>query len=361
MKSERIKTLESLRAIAFILVFLSHTGIKAFEGIGMWSVSLFFVLSGFVSVAGQYNNELETSFRERFKYMLKKIWRLYPLCFVTNLAMIPFELIGIKKTSFNYIIKKFFINVSLFYEVLPISNTYQLNSPAWFMGTMILFYFCFPIVLKLIKNKRKKEIIINSLFLIAIEICIALIGRRMPIVSFKSKMFKSHIYQWFVYSFPFSRVIDVILGCNLGYMYVLNKGNVINSATKKELIASILSILSIVYAHYDTFYWDIVIVCLPSVLLLIYYFAYGQGKISQIIVNDVFMYIARISAYGFLIHWVVFRYLESATVILFGLDRNFFGYINMTIGFVLTLLCCEVWNKVQKLLNSRIKINQIYW
>lgn len=354
--TKRIKSLEGLRAIAFVLVFLSHTG-PFFEGIGMWSVSLFFVLSGFVSVISQYNKKIETTIKARLKYMIKKIWKLYPLCFVTNLMMLPFDIFGIKKQPIIYIIKKFIINISLIYEIIPISNSYTLNGPAWFMGVLVIFYFCFPGVIKYIKRKDKNQLLSNSLLLIICDICIAIIGKHMPVVPFKNKMYKSHIYQWFVYFFPFSRIIDILIGCNLGGVFIKDNKRVISKASLKELLACILATITIVYAHFDYFYWDIVIVCLPSSILLIYYFAYGQGIISKAIVNKITMYLARISSYGFLIHCVVFRYLESAFVIIFELDKEYFTLINATLGFILTVLCCEIWKKIQKRIDGYIVLD----
>ena len=45
MEKQKIQTLQSLRGLAFMGIFLSHLGLAK---LGAWSVSVFFILSGFV-------------------------------------------------------------------------------------------------------------------------------------------------------------------------------------------------------------------------------------------------------------------------------------------------------------------------
>ena len=53
-KKEKLDYIQIIRAIAFLGVFLSHTGIKAFSASGAWGVSVFFILSGFLMTYNYY-------------------------------------------------------------------------------------------------------------------------------------------------------------------------------------------------------------------------------------------------------------------------------------------------------------------
>lgn len=56
---KKLDSLQAVRALAFLGIFLSHTGIKYFGTTGTWGVSVFFVLSGFLMVYN-YTNLLFT-------------------------------------------------------------------------------------------------------------------------------------------------------------------------------------------------------------------------------------------------------------------------------------------------------------
>ena len=63
---------------------------------------------------------------------------------------------------------------------------------------------------------------------------------------------------------------------------------------------------------YQNLGWTQALVYLPGTASIIYLFACNQGRISKIFENKFFMYVAGLSAYGFLIHFVVFNYIGKA-------------------------------------------------
>ena len=90
----------------------------------------------------------------------------------------------------------------------------------------------------------------------------------------------------------------------------------------------------------------------PSACLIIYLGALGKGKISHFLnKKKSVMYVSKISKYAFLIHQAVFYFLG---VICFHLPviggEQFYNtsskWINLTIGFIITILLSEVWNRV---------------
>ena len=69
---KRITSLQALRAIAFINIFISHCGVTMFFG-GAWGVSLFFVLSGFVMYYAYCERDLGANLLSRIKFAYVKI------------------------------------------------------------------------------------------------------------------------------------------------------------------------------------------------------------------------------------------------------------------------------------------------
>lgn len=87
-RRERIQSLQVVRALGFLGVFIAHCGVTHVET-GPWGVSLFFVLSGFVMVYTYYDRELPASWIQCIKFSAEKIRRLYPL----HILMVFFALI----------------------------------------------------------------------------------------------------------------------------------------------------------------------------------------------------------------------------------------------------------------------------
>lgn len=369
IKKGRIKSLEGLRAFAFLGVVFCHTGLGkgTFSSVGLMGVSLFFILSGFVLVYSQIDKtNYKPSIKYNFKYLAYRLKKLYPLFVLATLSMVIFNLVGETKESVGATILQLALNLALLQEWPPI-RLRSFCGPAWFLCPLALFYFVFPNVLKKIQkdyteDKAKTSIVI----LIVIEIVIALISYFLPRPTYSKDMFLEYnIVNWFVYRFPLSRLIDCLIGCNLGYLYVSNKDKKISYATLKEAVAIILCLVASVIASVVspitpldakipsvdyTIGWSYSLIFLPGSILAIYLFAYNQGKVSKFFENKFFMYLANISVYGFLIHSVIFTYFSKVVYFVLGNSdaaklfmKQYGSWINLTLGFFLTLVACQIW------------------
>ena len=129
----RIKSLEALRALAFMGVMLCHTEIFGLGPLGHWGVSVFFVLSGFVSVISQCQKEpLKTSPKEVIKYATGKIKKLYLLYVLTTLALAIFSFIGDKTEPIGKVLARLLANLLLIQEWLPFQER-SITGSAWFL------------------------------------------------------------------------------------------------------------------------------------------------------------------------------------------------------------------------------------
>lgn len=147
-----IPALTSIRAFAAMGIVLLHfglaTGIKVHPTSWLLtqSLTLFFVLSGFI-LAYRYPS-LETG-RSTARYLLARIARIWPLHLVTLavvvlLSPIPYQVSVGAPT--------FFLNAFLLQAWVPIYSVYgSFNAPSFSLSIELFLYSCFPL---LIRGKR---------------------------------------------------------------------------------------------------------------------------------------------------------------------------------------------------------------
>ena len=90
VKNGRLEQIQFLRFCAFVLVFLSHTGSYQLSWFpqangARAAVSFFFLLSGMVTGYSSFIIEIKCDIKSIFKYMMKKIKKVYPLYIVTTM------------------------------------------------------------------------------------------------------------------------------------------------------------------------------------------------------------------------------------------------------------------------------------
>ena len=144
----KLNQIQALKGIAFLGVFLSHTGFTCFWSIGHWGVSVFLVLSGFMMTYSYYHKNRITniSLKDNILFAWKKIRNLYLLHIITMLTMLVFAFIGIK-SDIRILIPKILLNILLLQEWFPLENA-SINGVSWYLSTAVFTYFLFPIILK---------------------------------------------------------------------------------------------------------------------------------------------------------------------------------------------------------------------
>lgn len=156
-----------------------------------------------------------------------------------------------------------------------------------------------------------------------------------------------------------------MIGFNLGYLYLKCGKSKVNAFTMS--ILEIISVIALVISCYiaykmlsiSTFgqevsfsnperWWTYALLYVPISCMIIYVFAIEKGVISRWLTNRFSLYLAKISPYGFLIHTVVFSYMNAVIRILLGIDRKTYlfyyrGFINGTIGVIISILITHFW------------------
>lgn len=86
-KAKWITSIQGLRAISFLAIFVSHSNLGSFGCLGAWDVSVFLMLSGFLMAYQYLQKPSDPVFGLRFAW--NKVKSLYPLHLVTMVAKIP--------------------------------------------------------------------------------------------------------------------------------------------------------------------------------------------------------------------------------------------------------------------------------
>lgn len=146
-KREKIIFIDILKTIAIILVVLFHvlyeiTLNNSLRIIGFFGVSLFFIVSGFI-LAKAYPNQ---SFS--LKWFAKRFIKISSLYY---LALIAIGLLFANQTYHGSLFKQLLIKFAFLDAFFPISQ-YSIISPAWFLIPLIVLYYLFPILNKIIKK-----------------------------------------------------------------------------------------------------------------------------------------------------------------------------------------------------------------
>lgn len=354
VKVGKMDSIQSLRAIAFIGILSYHSGLLP---LGAWGVSVFIVLSGFIMTYSYYSRELEHSIAFNFMFALGKIKKLYPLHVTMMLAVV---LLTLLKNNFIFTmakviqtIKEIVLSVFLLQAWIPNSKYYYLlNGVAWYLCVCVILYFVFPWILDWLKGRENIYLFKLGIrvYIISILIAIATSFCDVPLA------FSDDFSKWVTYICPAFRVSDFFIGCCIGCIFTNNEIKL--TKIKASLFESIVFVYIFVCVVFffnqmleGTNSWLIYsILFTPSSLILVLLFAIKQGVITKILTNKLLVYIGNISSYGFLIHQVVIKYFDYYF-------KGFNKYAKVLVIIILTLICSELFKKVENIVNNKVMDN----
>lgn len=355
----KIDTLQAIRALAFLGIFIAHSNITMFSSGGVWGVSVFLILSGFLMFYSYYDTERidNNGIIYSLKFGINKIEKLYPLHIVTLLLAI------LDRYPDNGAIFKVATNAFLVQSWFPNGKIYfSLNAVSWYLSVSLFLYIMFPfILLKMRKYKGIKTAIVIIAVTFVIQMVLAFVSYMVQI----SITHNAGFIHWFIYIFPLSRLEDFVIGCNLGYIFMnAKKDKEISEKFYTLLELGIIIIIVIQWIAYVMLvsvpsktdpsiytenWWGLTGMWTLSSCTLVYVYALGKGKFSKILVNKFLLSIGNLSASAFLIHQMVYRYLNI-------LENKFSGggykYINIFVCFIITIITAYVWDKYCKIIRK---------
>ncbi len=122
--------------------------IDVFLGNGNVAVPFFFTLSGFV-LAINYVDKLN-NWKDIEKYIAKRLFRIYPIYFISVFFTLYFEVLNHQSSNFY----KIFINVILVQSWLTSSFDPIINHPSWSLSIEFFLYLIFPLLIFFFRKNR---------------------------------------------------------------------------------------------------------------------------------------------------------------------------------------------------------------
>ena len=373
---KRIESLQVLRGLAFLGIYLSHVNEDKYANLGGWGVSVFLVLSGFLMVYQNYDKNYNLSPWSSLMFSAKRISKLYYLYIITMTSRLLLPVFFGKSTPLlevksNY--KILLADLVLLQSWIPNKKYYfSLNSPAWFLSVCLFLYAAFPYVLFLIKKvKNKKQIVFCMLFIYALHLFIGY-SAQFGFISNTSLMqlinnFSDNSVKWFCYINPLYRLGDFVLGCLLGLFYIYTYGY--DGSEEKSSVQVRYTILEI----FALFLYVIVrMICnrlikapllnhgcflysgvyIPSSLIVVWVFVIEKGAITRTLHYKWLVFIGNYSMYTYLIHGPVLSYIRRIWKLLFSKDITIFQ-LNVT-ALIITLILSVLFEKHQKAVYARL-------
>ena len=353
---QKLDSIQALRAVACLTVFLNHCYIG---NVVEWGVSVFFVMSGFLMTLRGLDDEKELSLSpyQCLRFSWSRIKKLYPLYIITLLPILVLsiagKLTGRSDESFLRILAELVLSLLLIQSWSP-KYCMAFNGVAWYLSTAFFLYFCFPFLLRCISRYRKKSsayLAIAALFVLegVFSFLAPLIGQHFPALVPPDP--EASFEMWFTYIFPPFRLLDFALGCNLAFLFLRR-----NKAEKKSVInavdIAVLTVFAVSIAVYrliddmqgsecckHAFLFS------PTALISVYSFALGKGFLSRLLTNRYTVALGDISSSFYLIHQDIIR----AMLMLWGytsLPVSVFKAILIPTAFLLTLLASALYGRI---------------
>ena len=371
--NNKINSLQGLRVIAFLGVFLAHSEIIKFGPLGIQSVSIFFVLSGFVMLLSYYkkNRFQDISIKGNLLFAWNKVRGLYPLHILTTILMLVFLVKSDADHHLLLLFVKLLLNIFLIQEWFPLANA-SISGVSWYLSVSLFCYFLFPYLLHALeKIRNKKDVLLLLILLFEFQFILGLLVSTISTPNDSTGWFTNDYTYWLTYKFPPLRLFDFIIGTCLGLLYKLSLGDqnslpVGTSDSRSSLLSEfkiisvlILSalleifVLSSTAAHLflpnDNSHWwtTAFLYSIPS-CLIIWLTATGNSFWSRWLASNRMIKLADYTKYAFLIHFTVFTYLGVLTKLLFG--KKFYSLygscIKITIGMVLTIFLSVLTDQI---------------
>lgn len=356
--SNRLLSLQALRGIAILTVFVDHAHLV--NKLGSWGVVIFFIMSGFLMTLnymeqGRIN---KISILSNIQFAFSRFRKLLPLHIVTMLSLALLELLGSYHTPIPEILMKIFMNTTLQFDWFPDFGNFLINPSAWFISALWFSYFIFPWLLKYMEKHSDCNSAIYSIIILSLlQITLSLIILHIPEGGAAENFIFNH-REYLIYMFPPMTLIEFMIGAWFGIIYLSNF-NIPKNKTTASILETIVVIINLLLIPYmlkekcNVFWLTLPCAC------LVYLFALQKGCISGFLTNKLLIFFGDYSMEIFLIHYPISRYLEAAVAIVLGRDivNKGMTIFNITIGLLLTLLCSYIWKQISKQLKMHLKSN----
>ena len=297
---EKLKGLDSLRAIAALIVVVNHIEvIKRVNKIDDFlnilpgahiAVILFFVISGFL-ITFLLLKEWDLNKRISFKkFYFRRILRIWPLYYFV--ILLSYILINNSQS-----IKSYLLCLSIFPNVAHIFGHGWFPSPQiWSIGVEEQFYLLWPLFVSLVLHKKKKII---SFLLLGLFLLLTFLPH--GIAYLNSQYFDSAFLENLERLFNFSNYNSIAIGCFIGVAYWKNYNWVRFLNSNLVIIPLSITILCMWILNFKYSYFTNEIFSILFSLMILG--LVGNKTIN--IDNKIFKFLGKISYGIYMYHWIV--------------------------------------------------------
>ncbi|MFF4602681.1 acyltransferase family protein [Streptomyces sp. NPDC001339] len=223
-RPSRLPSLTGTRAFAALAVLITHlTGLypgqpHVFMTIGPVALTFFFILSGFILAWVDDPNDTAMKFWRR---RLVKVFPNHWVTFAITLALMASASVPIMAIN----------TIPVFFLVEPwvpnfdtLGGLNGINVPTWSLCCELVFYLAFPWLIRFIRRIRRERLwlwVTGTAVATTLVPFVALLLPTHPATSWESTIPEWH--SWFVYSFPFTRMLEFVLGILLARVMMNGK------------------------------------------------------------------------------------------------------------------------------------------
>jgi len=223
-----IKSLDGIRAIAVMLVFISHAGFSKIIP-GGFGVTIFFFLSGFLITTllrNEYEKKSDISLKN---FYLRRVYRIFPSLYMVLLVVIALSYLGVISHNMQSEAVAFqFLHLTNYYAIFVTNaNFVPGTSVLWSLAVEEHFYLIFPIFFVImIKSMSYRNIAITLAVF-----CVMILLWRCYLV-FELSTLQPHTYKS-----TDTRIDSIMFGCIMGvFMNPVYDKDIIKSEFAKVVI-----------------------------------------------------------------------------------------------------------------------------
>lgn len=258
-KQRPILALTGMRAVACLMVVLSHLPIPGlrgasfiFEKSGYSGVTFFFVLSGFVLTYNYFDAFQKLHIREVWNFFVSRVARVYPVYIFAMAGISWWRGYGALPLGYVFALQAWSPRVDV---------AYGIDGPAWSISVEMFLYICFPLLALLINRTKiassKRKLLVCVSVIGGAMLLAAIVFTLLPGLPFTDA---NSSHRW-LYRSPLNRVGDFSLGvfaavALLKYPDILNRHALQWRFVRYASAAAIVLMMTHPTVKYIAFSWD---------------------------------------------------------------------------------------------------------
>lgn len=361
---EKLASVDGLRAIFFISIFLGHARLST---AGVWGVCGFTLLSGCLMTIRHWDDEAlldnKVFSKENIQRAFRHIKRLYPLHLIMLLIALLYSGLSLKG------IVQFIIDAVLIQSWIPFEGVYfSLNGVSWYISSLLLCYIAFPSVLRMVR-RTKSSPLMSMLLLYVTLLIILIICNELDVKGYLRKLpsIMCDFPRWVSYVNPIINLYIFGIGCFLGVALI--KQIPAGGDDSKKIISCLEVILVPIILINELMYqqeflagstpWikysvmfipEAVIMCICAIVDV-------EIIAKKLLKNPILVSIGKYSGYAYLIHFlplvILHRALQSNEGIIPLSIRLLTGLISFLISVFFSIIYDLLFQKISIFFHDR--------